>query len=134
MTSDAAAPINRTSAARYDIDGLLAAIDGVPIVTDPVAVRRRSRDFFWYSPILNQQLARQVGRYPGRAARRSRRHAGGRRLRASAHSADGAGGGTGNYGQAVPLEGGVLLDINSLNADRMAQAGRHPGAGRREDA
>ena len=56
MTSTRGA-INRTSAARYDIDGLLAAIEGVPTVTDPVAVRRRSRDFFWYSPILNQQLA-----------------------------------------------------------------------------
>ena len=56
--------INRTSAARYDIDGLLAAIDGVPTVTDPVAVRRRSRDFFWYSPILNQQLAAKSADIP----------------------------------------------------------------------
>ena len=49
--------INRAGEPRYDIEGLIAAIDGVPTVTDPVSVRRRkSRDFFWYSPILNEQL------------------------------------------------------------------------------
>ena len=48
--------ITRASEPRYDIEGLIAAIDGVPTVTDSVAVRRRSRDFFWYSPILNAQL------------------------------------------------------------------------------
>jgi hypothetical protein len=45
------------SKARYDIDSLISAIDDVPLVTDPVTVRRRSRDFFWSSPVLNEQLS-----------------------------------------------------------------------------
>lgn len=115
MTSTRGA-INRTSAARYDIDGLLAAIEGVPTVTDPVAVRRRSRDFFWYSPILNQQLAAKSADIlvaPRDETDVVRVVAACARLRIPLTV---RAGGTGNYGQAVPLEGGVLLDINSLNA------------------
>src|SRR5438128_5454543 len=44
---------------RYAIAALLEDIAGVPVVADPVAVKRRSRDFFWYSPVLNQQLQRK---------------------------------------------------------------------------
>ena len=38
------------------LTSLVANLGGLDIVTDPKIVRRRSRDFFWYSPILNQQL------------------------------------------------------------------------------
>jgi hypothetical protein len=35
---------------------LVADLGDIPVVTDPKIVRRRSRDFFWYSPVLNEQL------------------------------------------------------------------------------
>ena len=102
--------------ARYDIDGLMAAIEGIPLVTDPVAVRRRSRDFFWYSPVLNEQLSgksadllvvpRDEADVIRVAAACTRR-----RIPITVRA-----GGTGNYGQAVPLEGGVLLDVTGLSA------------------
>jgi len=38
------------------LTSLLAALGDIPVVTDPTIVRRRSRDFFWYSPLLNDQL------------------------------------------------------------------------------
>jgi FAD/FMN-containing dehydrogenase len=98
------------------LDRFTAAIGDVPIVTDPVTVRRRSRDFFWYSPVLNEQLTGKaadilvvprdeadVVRVAGACARL--------RIPLTVRA-----GGTGNYGQAVPLEGGVLLDITGLSA------------------
>ena len=97
------------------IAALLAEIDGVPVIADPTTVRRRSRDFFWYSPILNAQLAgksaeiivtprneEDVIRVARACVRRG-------------VALTPRGGGTGNYGQAVPLEGGVLIDISAMD-------------------
>src|SRR5438552_12236975 len=39
-----------------NLASLVADVGDIPAVTDPKIVRRRSRDFFWYSPILNEQL------------------------------------------------------------------------------
>jgi FAD/FMN-containing dehydrogenase len=96
-------------------DGLIADLGDIPIVTDPKVVRRRSRDFFWYSPVLNEQLdgksadlivAPRNENDVIRAAAACARHRVPITVRA---------GGTGNYGQAVPLKGGVLLDITALS-------------------
>ena len=42
------------------VERVLSDIDGVPIISEPVAIRRKSRDYFWYSPILNEQLSAKV--------------------------------------------------------------------------
>ena len=38
------------------LDRLVDDLGDIPVVTEQKVVRRRSRDFFWYSPILNAQL------------------------------------------------------------------------------
>jgi FAD/FMN-containing dehydrogenase len=89
-------------------------ISGVPVFEDALTVKRRSRDFFWYSPILNAELhgkSADVVVAPRneaeviRVARACARH----RVPLTAR-----GGGTGNYGQAVPLAGGVILDLTGM--------------------
>lgn len=93
----------------------MADLGDIPVVTDPKVVRRRSRDFFWYSPVLNEQLdgksadlivAPRDENDVVRTAAACARH----RVPVTVRA-----GGTGNYGQAVPLNGGVLLDITALN-------------------
>ena len=42
--------------AAYDIAGLIAELGDVPVITDSQTVRRRSRDYFWYSPVLNRLM------------------------------------------------------------------------------
>ena len=96
------------------IAAICAAIGDVPMITDPAVVRRRSRDFFWYSPILKQQLAGKSAEIicvPRHEADVVRVAAACARLRIPLTP---RGAGTGNYGQAVPLEGGVLLDLSQL--------------------
>jgi FAD/FMN-containing dehydrogenase len=38
------------------LESLIADLGDIPVITESKVVRRRSRDFFWYSPILNEQL------------------------------------------------------------------------------
>jgi FAD/FMN-containing dehydrogenase len=105
------------------LTALVADLGDVPVVTDSKVVRRRSRDFFWYSPILNEQLDGKSADLIAaprdeadvvRVAAACARHKVPLTVRA---------GGTGNYGQAVPLQGGVLLDVTALTAIEWTRPG-----------
>src|SRR4029450_2659479 len=94
---------------------LLQDSGDVPILDDPGSLRMRSRDFFWFSPILKETLEDKradivvVPRDKAdviRVAAACARH----RVPLTVR-----GGGTGNYGQAVPLAGGVGLDMTRLD-------------------
>ncbi len=118
-------------ASRYDIAALKEDLAGIALIDETQIVRKRSRDFFWYSPILNQQLAdksadiiatprdeAEVVRIAAACARR--------RIPLTVRAA-----GTGNYGQAVPLSGGVLLDLSGFDKVLDIAPGRYvaePGA------
>ena len=39
-----------------DLAGLKRALAGIELIDDPQIVRLKSRDFFWYSPILKAEL------------------------------------------------------------------------------
>ena len=109
-------------------DRLRAALDGIPLAEDPATLRLKSRDFFWFSPILKPELEGKQATMV--AMPRTRDEV----VRIAAAAARNRipitlrGGGTGNYGQAVPLEGGLLVDLTGL--DRVVWA--KPGAGRFE--
>ncbi len=111
LHQDAASAAAERSAA---LPAFLDDIAGVPVTTDRQAVRRRSRDFFWYSPILNAELA-------GKSADAvvTPRNEGDMLRVAAAAVRHGVpitprGSGIGNYGQAVPLAGGIILDMSTL--------------------
>jgi FAD/FMN-containing dehydrogenase len=117
---DAAPAVAEASAA---LSTFLDDIGGVPVTTDRQAVRRRSRDFFWYSPVLNAELAGKSGE-----AIVTPRNEGDLLRVATAAGRPGVpitprGSGAGNYGQAVPLAGGIVLDMSALQ-DMMRRGAR----------
>src|SRR3979411_3042959 len=108
---------------RYDIDEFLKLIGDVPVTTDMERVRLRSRDYFWYSPVLNKQLhgkSADIVATPRNEADVIRVAAACAKRRIPLTVRGGA---TGNYGQAVPLEGGVLLDLTNMTKIEWQKAG-----------
>ncbi len=78
-------------------------------------MRQKSRDFFWYSPVLNEKLKGVRGDLVVCPATKTRSM----RTLAYCHAHRIAvtprGAGTGNYGQAMPLQGGIVLDLSRLD-------------------
>jgi hypothetical protein len=40
----------------FDIAGLQAALGPIATIADPLRIKNKSRDFYWYSPILRDAL------------------------------------------------------------------------------
>ena len=104
----------KVPAPTYDLAAFAQSLGDVPIETDAKVLQKKSRDFFWFSPVLKRQLQGKVAelvvvprdeveviRVAGAAARH--------RVPITIR-----GGGTGNYGQCVPVQGGVVLDMSAL--------------------
>jgi FAD/FMN-containing dehydrogenase len=92
-----------------------AMIGEVPVMDDPKYVQAKSRDYYWYSPILKDQLDPLTGDLvvqPRSEAEVIAVAAACARLRLPLTL---RGGGTGNYGQCVPLEGGVVMEMTKLD-------------------
>lgn len=98
-----------------DWTAFAASLGGIPVESDPALVKQKSRDFYWYSPVLKQQL-RQVSADLVVAPRTEAEVIEViRRCYAARVPVTARGAGTGNYGQAMPLHGGVVLDLMHLN-------------------
>lgn len=85
------------------------------VVTNAQTVQRLSRDFYWYSPVLKALLDDKVAEavvQPASTAEvvRVLTCCYERRIPVTARGA-----GTGNYGQAVPLRGGIVLDLAAMD-------------------
>ena len=94
----------------------LADIAPIEVNQNAAQVAAKSKDYFWYSPILTDLLEGKTGDVivtPQskadviRVAAACAKH----RINITVR-----GGGTGNYGQCEPMQGGVILDITRLSS------------------
>ena len=92
----------------YDIAGLRALVGPVKWEDNPILVRQKSRDFYWYSPVLKRELEAVTADVVVSPTSEAEVRA----VLAAAYQLEipvtPRGAGTGNYGQAMPLTGGVL--------------------------
>lgn len=114
-----------------DFSALKRDLEGLKVDDNPAIVQQKSRDFYWYSPVLKQQLDHVTGDLivtPKNEAELIR-------VLAACHRhgvpVTPRGSGTGNYGQAMPLSGGVVLNLAEMNEIKSIAPGRvvtGPGA------
>ncbi len=90
--------------------------DATRVLTQPQVVERLSRDFYWYSPILKPQLDGKHADVVVQSITTSEIQAVLRYCHRNEVPVTVRGSGTGNYGQAVPLQGGVILDLQRMDA------------------
>ncbi len=90
--------------------------DATRIITQPQIVERLSRDFYWYSPVLKAQLDGKHADVIVQPISTAEIRSVLRHCYATETPVTLRGAGTGNYGQAVPLKGGVVLDLQRMDA------------------
>lgn len=106
-----------------NLDALIAELAGLEIITDPAQVAKLSQDYYTFSPVLQPLLAGKKGDLVVRATSEADV------LRVAAACVKFRvpltvrGAGTGNYGQCVPLNGGVILDLSPMQAIRWVKPG-----------
>ncbi|HWF13498.1 MAG TPA: FAD-binding oxidoreductase [Candidatus Acidoferrales bacterium] len=93
----------------------LLITDPARVILNPQIVEQLSKDFYWYSPVLRKQLDGKIGEVvvqprSAEEIQKLLRYCYSNHIPITARGA-----GTGNYGQAVPLEGGVVLDLSRMD-------------------
>jgi FAD/FMN-containing dehydrogenase len=101
-----------------------AALSHLEIDGNPVSIRAKSRDFFWYSPVLKTRMEHLVGDFV--VAPRTEAEV--IEVLRVCHAHDvpvtTRGAGTGNYGQAMPMAGGCILHMKNMAAVKEIHPGR----------
>lgn len=112
-----------TSIPSIDWNALSSELTGIEIITDATQVAKLSQDYYTFSPVLQNLLSGKTGNLVVRPVTEAQV------LQVAAACVKYKapltvrGAGTGNYGQCVPLEGGVILDTTRLNAIRWIKPG-----------
>jgi FAD/FMN-containing dehydrogenase len=95
----------------------LSEVIGDPsrVLTAPAVLDRLSHDFYWYSPVLKPLLVDKTGDVAVQPINVDEVLAVLRFARKHGVPVTTRGAGTGNYGQCVPLEGGIVLDLSLID-------------------
>jgi len=98
-----------------DIDAAKAALAHLELIESPKLIRTFSRDFFWYSPVLKDRMDHLVADFI--ACPRNEAEVIEVLQVCYTHNVPVTtrGAGTGNYGQAMPMNGGCVLLMRNMN-------------------
>ncbi|MFD1697024.1 FAD-binding oxidoreductase [Roseibium aestuarii] len=97
------------------LEALKKDLDGLQIEDNPQIVKQKSRDFFWYSPVLKGQLDHVTGDLVVTPKSEAELIQVLKACYAHDIPVTTRGTGTGNYGQAMPLAGGVVLSMTAMD-------------------
>jgi hypothetical protein len=98
-----------------DITGFRAALGDIPVEDNPRIVQQKSRDHYWYSPRLKSQLENVTAEIVVSPRSQDEVITVLREAFRFEVPITPRGAGTGNYGQAMPLSGGAMLNLMNLD-------------------
>ena len=107
-----------------NIDAARKALAHLELDENPVSIKAKSRDFFWYSPVLKARLDHLTGDFVVAPKTEAELIEVLRVCYEHDVPVTTRGAGTGNYGQAIPLAGGCILHLKNLNRVKEIHPGR----------
>ncbi len=107
-----------------NIAAALQALSHLEVDTNPASVKAKSRDFFWYSPVLKDRLDGLVADFVVSPRTEAEVIEVLRICYAHSVPVTTRGAGTGNYGQAIPLAGGCVMHLHKMTAVKEIHPGR----------
>jgi FAD/FMN-containing dehydrogenase len=102
---------------------LVTALGAIEVIQDPTQITKLSQDYYTFSPILTPQLSDKIGDLVVRPATEAEVLKVAEVCVRFKVPLTVRGAGTGNYGQCVPLQGGVILDLSKMQAVRWVKPG-----------
>jgi FAD/FMN-containing dehydrogenase len=103
---------------------LKADLTGIAVEDNDKIVQQKSRDFYWYSPVLKSRLDHVTGDLVVSPKTEAELIQVLKACYKHGVPVTPRGTGTGNYGQAMPLSGGVVLSLADMNAIKAIYPGR----------
>ncbi|MEO1126365.1 MAG: FAD-binding oxidoreductase [Cyanobacteria bacterium J06635_15] len=106
-----------------NLDTFTTTLAPIETIRDPNQIDKLSKDYYYFSPVLKAKLDDKVADIVVRPKTEAEvlqvaKACVGQRIPLTVRGA-----GTGNYGQCIPLEGGVILDLTKLNAVKWVKPG-----------
>lgn len=105
-----------TTAPATDWNAFTESLGDIEVIRDRALVEKLSKDYYYFSPILKPQLADKSAALVVRPTSEAEVMTVAKACVAARVPLTVRGAGTGNYGQCIPLAGGIILDLS-----RMAQ-------------
>ena len=102
---------------------LAQKLSNIEVITDTNQITKLSLDYYYFSPILKPQLENKRGNLVVFPTTEAEVVEVAKVCFANKVPLTVRGAGTGNYGQCVPLEGGVILDLSKLNKIKWLKPG-----------
>ncbi|MEA5466353.1 FAD-binding oxidoreductase [Leptothoe sp. PORK10 BA2] len=102
---------------------LLSLLANLEVIQDPTQVAKLSKDYYHFSPVLTAQLDDKVADLVVRPTTEAEVLQVAQACVTTHTPLTVRGAGTGNYGQCIPLAGGVILDLSKLNQVKWVKPG-----------
>jgi len=112
-----------TATPGIDWDTFVASLGDIDVVRDRTQIEKLSKDYYYFSPILQAQLADKVADLVVRPTSEADVLTVAQACVEAKVPVTVRGAGTGNYGQCIPLEGGIILDLSRMNTVKWVRPG-----------